>query len=201
MVLIGPAAAGKSTLGRLLAEATGRRFVDVDEIGEPYYAEVGWTMDRLRERAAVVGRVAAEREWEPARAHAVRRAVEAHPHAIVALGAGHSHYTDSGLFADVRQALAAIPRVVLVLPCARPERSVEVLRRRSMSAKGTDWISGDGHDFLDEWVRDPGNALLATETVYTDGRNPTESADRLLAVRVEPMLKDASGGAPGGLLR
>ncbi|WP_175595080.1 shikimate kinase [Nonomuraea montanisoli] len=182
MVLIGPAAAGKSTLGALLAASTGRRFVDVDEVGGAYYAEAGWTMARLRERIQAVGRVAAEREWEPARAHAVRRALAAHPAAIVALGAGHSHYTDQELFEAVRCALAPVPHVILVLPCARHDRSVEVLRHRSISVKGTDWINGDGHDLLDEWVRWPGNALLATATVHTDGEKPVETVDRLLSM-------------------
>ncbi|MBN6057251.1 hypothetical protein JYK22_35335, partial [Nonomuraea sp. RK-328] len=166
----------------LLAAAAGRRFVDLDEIGGAYYAEAGWTMDRLRERIRIVGRVAAEREWEPARAHAVRRALEAHPSAIVALGAGHSHYTDPELFESVRCALDAVPHVILVKPCASHEPAVEVLRRRGVSVKGTDWTSDDGHDFLDEWVRYPGNALLATATLYTDGDKPSESVDRLLPI-------------------
>ncbi|MFF0865312.1 shikimate kinase [Nonomuraea sp. NPDC003560] len=97
MILIGPAAAGKSTLGEGMAAATGRRFVDIDAIGADYYAEAGWDMDRLRSRIRAVGRVAAEREWEPARAHAVERAVADHPDAIIALGAGATTvlYTDA----------------------------------------------------------------------------------------------------------
>ncbi|MFI7424964.1 shikimate kinase [Nonomuraea sp. NPDC049684] len=180
MILIGPAAAGKSTLGEGMAAATGRRFVDIDAIGAGYYAETGWDMDRLRARIRAVGRVAAEREWEPARAHAVERAVADHPDAIVALGAGHSHYTRPELFLRVRAALAAVEHVVLVLPCADEERSVEVLRRRSLAAKGTDWISADGHDFLAEWVRAPGNRTLATTVLHTAGHTPAETLTHLL---------------------
>ncbi|MEV3978580.1 shikimate kinase [Nonomuraea sp. NPDC049758] len=180
MILIGPAAAGKSTLGEGMAAATGRRFVDIDAIGAGYYAEVGWDMDRLRSRIRAVGRVAAEREWEPARAHAVERAVADHPDAVVALGAGHSHYTQPELFRRVRAALAAVAHVVLVLPCPDEERSVQVLRRRSLATKQTDWISADGHDFLAEWVRDPGNRTLATTVLHTDGQTPDETLARLL---------------------
>ena len=95
LVLIGPAAGGKSTLGPLVADRLGTPFVDLDEIGDRYYGEVGWSVDQLAERAAAVGRVAAEREWEPARAHAVRRVVEEHPGTVIGLGAGHTSYTDA----------------------------------------------------------------------------------------------------------
>lgn len=182
MVLIGPAAAGKSTLGAALASATDRPFVDVDALGEAYYAEAGWTMTRLRDRIRAVGRVAAEREWEVARAHAVERVVGDHPGAIVALGAGHSHYTRPELFERVRAALRPVAHVVLVLPSGDPERSVDVLRRRSVAEKGTDWISADGHDFLREWVCHPGNEVLATTVVHTDGQEPAQSVSRLLGM-------------------
>lgn len=182
MVLVGPAAAGKSTLGARVAVATGRKFADVDALGEAYYREVGWSMARLRDRIRAVGRVAAEREWEPARAHAVTRVVAEHAGAVVALGAGHAHYTRPAPYERVRDALRPARHVVLVLPSADRERSVQVLRRRSLATKGTDWISGDGHDFLREWVHDPGVRALATTVFYTDGATPGESAERLIGM-------------------
>lgn len=46
-VLIGPAAAGKSTLGELVAPRLRRPFVDIDEVAWPYCAEVGWSLARV----------------------------------------------------------------------------------------------------------------------------------------------------------
>ncbi|MFC4062951.1 shikimate kinase [Planomonospora corallina] len=181
MVLIGPAAAGKSTIGDGSATVTGRAFIDVDDLGETYYAEVGWSMDRLRNRIRAVGRAAAEQEWEPARAHAVERVVADHPGAIVSLGAGHSHYTRPELFRRVQAALRPVGHVVLVLPALDPERSVEVLRQRSITAKGTDWIGEDGHDFLRRWVHHPGNRTLATTVLCTEGEEPEQSVGRLMS--------------------
>lgn len=178
LVLIGPAAAGKSTLGELVATHLGVPFVDVDEVGDRYYAETGWSVARLVERTGAVGRVAAEREWEPARAHAVRRVVADHPGAVVALGAGHTAYADADHLGTVRTALADVAHVVLMLPSADRDDALAELRRRSLAAKGTDWVR-DGHDLLAGWVDDAGTRSLATSTFVTGDEPPGASAGRL----------------------
>ncbi len=181
LVLLGPAATGKSTLGEFVAGLLGVAFVDLDAVADRYYPEVGWSVDRLVERIAVVGRVAAEREWEPARAHAVERAVADHPGAVLALGAGHASYTDPACLDRVRAALAPVPHVVLVLPGADREHALTVLRARSVASKGTDWVR-DGHDFLAEWFDDVGTRGLAHRTFLTLADDPAASARRLLDV-------------------
>jgi len=178
LVLLGPAATGKSTVGELVAGLLGVAFVDLDAVADRYYPEVGWSVDRLVERIAVVGRVAAEREWEPARAHAVERAVAEHPGVVLALGAGHASYTDPACRDRVRAALAPVPHVVLVLPDTDREHALTVLRARSVASKGTDWVR-DGHDFLAEWFDDPGTRSLAHRTFVTGTEDPAASARRL----------------------
>ncbi|MDK1360410.1 shikimate kinase [Arthrobacter sp. zg-Y1219] len=180
LVLIGPAAAGKSTIGAKTAKILGLPFVDLDDVGPDYYAEVGWSIERLVQRSRRVGRVAAEREWESARAHAVRRALDEHPGAVLALGAGHTSYTDPGCFAVVHAALQSVPKVVLLLPSYDREAALVELRQRSLASKGTEWISS-GHDFLAEWLDDAGMRSLATETVITVGSHPDETAAQVAA--------------------
>ena len=99
---------------------------------------------------------------------------------ILALGAGHTHYTRTPLFERVRAAMAPVSHVVLVLPSPDAERSVRVLRERSVRTRGTDWIS-DGHDFIRHWVTVPANRVLATEVFYTDSEDPGLTTRRLLA--------------------
>lgn len=178
LLLIGPAAAGKSTVGNLAAEILNRPFVDLDEIGADYYAEVGWSIERLVRRIKQVGRVTAEREWESARAHAVRRAIEDHPAAVLALGAGHTSYTDPACFSEVQIAVATVATVVLLLPTGEREPDLAELRRRSLTTKGTNWVSS-GHDFLSEWLDDAGMHSLATSTVHTGADTPAETARRV----------------------
>ncbi|MEU6534752.1 shikimate kinase [Streptomyces sp. NPDC047000] len=179
MVLVGPAGTGKTTLGREIAARTHRPFVDLDAAADRYYAEAGWTIDRLRERIAAAGRLAAETEWEPARAHAVARAVADHPGAVIALGAGHTSYTDHHHLVTVRTALSRCPDVVRLLPSPDREISLSVLRRRCTESKGRTWII-DGHDFLAHWLDDPGTAQIATRTIHTQDDTPAQITARLL---------------------
>ena len=178
LVLIGPAAAGKTTIGERTAALLDVPFVDLDDVGEQYYSEVGWSIQRLADCSNQLGRVAAERLWEPARAHAVVRAVEDHPGAVLALGAGHTSYTDPLSFAQVSAALLAVPKVALLLPSPDRGSSLAELRRRSLASKETDWISA-GHDFLAEWLDDAGMRSLATEVVYTDAHTVESLAVQL----------------------
>lgn len=180
LVLIGPAAAGKTTVGSLTAGILEVPFVDLDEVGGNYYAEVGWSIERLVQRIGLVGRVAAEREWEPARAHAVQRAVIEHPGVVLALGAGHTSYSDPRCLAEVRSALKGVPHVILLHPSPDRDVALAELRRRSLASKGTEWISS-GHDFLAEWLDDAGTQSLATETVITAGLQADEVAAQIAA--------------------
>ncbi|MFR9675961.1 shikimate kinase [Streptomyces sp. TR02-1] len=174
LVLIGPAATGKTTLGRGVAAALGCSFVDLDVVGDSYYAEVGWSIARVVERVGIVGRLAAEREWEHARAHAVQRVIEDHPRTVIALGAGHTSFTNRDHAARARVALGRCPSVHMVLPSSDRDEALAVLRKRAISSKGTDWTV-DGHDFLAEWLDDRVSHAMATRTVYTAGETPQQS--------------------------
>lgn len=179
LVLIGPAAAGKSTLGALVAAQLAVPFIDLDGVGDKYYAEAGWPVDRLVERTVQVGRVPAEREWEPARAHAVRRVLQDHPGAVVALGAGHTSYDDGRLADQVGRALSTVPHVLFVVPSVDRTEALAELRRRSIASKGTDWVSGE-HDFLAEWLDDQCSRAMATAVVITGEETPEQTAARIL---------------------
>lgn len=96
----------------------------------------------------------------------------------MALGAGHTHYQDQRLFAEVATVLQhRYP--ILILPSPDLDQSVEVIRARSVASRDMDWRYGDV-DFIERWVKDPANHVLARWTVYTENRTPHQTADDII---------------------
>lgn len=180
-VVIGPPGAGKSTAGALVADLSGRVFVDADEAAGPCYARVGWSVARLRERAGQVGFTRAHAEFEPALAAAVADLVADHPHAVLALGAGHTHLEDPALFEQVATALAGAEQVVALRPHADLAASHRVLLERCVATKGHDWHR-DGVDWLERWLGDGRDQHLATHVVHTGDQTPAATARRTAAL-------------------
>ena len=187
VALIGPPCAGKTSVGWELADMTGSVFVDIDDIGDTYYREVGWDVGRLRARSLDIGRLAAECEWEPARAHAVERLIaDAHliergagRDVVIALGAGHTAYTRAAPRDAVARALSSVDQVVYLTPSLDPGRALEVLCPR-VHADRPAWGAGH-HALVTNWVSDPAVRALATVAVETGEDEPRAVATRISA--------------------
>jgi shikimate kinase len=179
VLLIGPVCAGKTSVLPFVATGLGTSGVDLDEVAETYYEEVGFGRSRLQEVGAQLGDLGAFRWWQGGHPHAVRRVLEDHRSAVIALGAGHTVFADPALQAEVRELLRP-HTVVLLLPSPDLEESVRVVRQRALDARGMSWIM-DGHDVIDEWIKGPQNAQLADVTVFARDRSPAKIADEVLA--------------------
>jgi adenylate kinase family enzyme len=177
-VLIGPAFAGKTTIGEALAHRLGLGFVDLEGVGDEYYGAAGMPTSGLRAQIHRLGHSEAHRWWQPARVAGVEGVLADHVGCVVALGAGHTHYEERIYFEMVREALAPFENVVLLLPSQDLDKSVEVLWHRARSDDGDGW-DHDGRDWLREWCESDQNLALATRTVYTQGRSTAETADHI----------------------
>ena len=179
IILIGPVCTGKSTLGQLLAQSHNRPWINLDSIADQYYEESGFSMADFQKMSEEQGFLAAYRKGGPSLAYAAERVLVDYKDCIIAFGAGHSHYEDERLLRRVEQALAPFPNVVLILPSPDLDRSVAVLRERSLQQRKWDWRV-EGYDFLARWVKDEANHRLATVTVYTEGKTPEQTRDEIL---------------------
>jgi hypothetical protein len=180
LILIGPTGAGKSTLGLLLADRLNLPSVSMDGVAEPYYNECNFGIAQFQRLRSEQGFLTTHRQWEPVRAHATVRVIEEYGRVVLDLGAGHTHYEDPMILDRVRRAILPCPNVVLLLPCADLDRSVRLLRERCLSEREVDWIH-DGYNFIEHWVKDSCNHDLATLTIFTEGKTPTESCEEILA--------------------
>ncbi len=179
LILIGPTGAGKSTLGLLLAARLNLPSVSMDGVAEPYYDECDFSIAVFQKLRSEQGFLKTHRQWEPVRVHAIERVLSACGRVVLDLGAGHTHYEDPMMFDRVRQAIVPCPNVILLLPSADLDRSVRLLKERCKEERGGDWVR-DGYDFIEHWVKDSCNHDLATLTVFTEGKTPTETCDDIL---------------------
>lgn len=173
IILIGPMGAGKSTQGRLLSERLGVPQVAVDDLRWDYYKEIGWSREEQERLGAEEGFAGIYRYWKPFEAYAIGRVLADHHHCVIDFGAGHSVYHDEAQFAQVRQAMAPYPNVVLLLPTPDLDESVAILRApRQFRIAGQEL----NPFFTTHMLK------LAKQIIYTKGKTPEETTDEVAAL-------------------
>jgi shikimate kinase len=182
IILIGPLGAGKTTVGRLLAEKLNLPFCSVDNARRVYYQEVGYD-DTLASQIAASpqGLQGVLRYSKPFELQMVERVLADH-HGVIDFGASNSVYDDEDLFTRVENALAPYPNVILLLPSQVLDESVEILRNRL-----TRMLIEAGKEFTEElfelneyFVKHPSNRRLAKLIIYTQDRTPEEIRDEIV---------------------
>ena len=174
LLLIGPIGTGKSTLAVLIAEKTGLPRCSMDRYRWQYYAEIGYDAKHAKELGKQHGFRAIYDYWKPFEVHAVQRLLAEHTNCIIDFGAGHSVFEDPRLFECAQEALAPCRNVVLVLPSADENESIEALARRVQSA------SQDVLELNAHFVRHQSNRSLAKHVVYTNDKTPEETAEEVM---------------------
>lgn len=147
------------------------------------YERGGWTRERFADLKSRRGADAAYADFEVFVADTAIAVLAERSAAVVAMGAGHTHYRNQQQRLRVRQALAdARARVCLLLPHEDPDCCVQLLRERAMRDRGDDFVRG-ARDLLLEWVRSSQNRELAHSTIITRGQTPWQTG-ALLAAQV-----------------
>lgn len=183
IILIGPICAGKSTVGKILADRLGTKGYELDDLRQGYYDEIGYDEEQA---SAIVhgeeGMMGLIKYWKPFEAHAVERIVSEHQSCILSFGAGHSVYEDDGLFTRVKNALALFDYVILLLPSPDLDESVEILNSRfsDLLEREVGKVDPKLLDLNEHFVKHPSNYQLAKITIYTQGKSPEETCDEIL---------------------
>ncbi|HEX9117359.1 MAG TPA: shikimate kinase [Anaerolineae bacterium] len=174
IVLIGPVRAGKSTVGRLLAQRLGVPRVSFDAERWRYYAEIGYDEALAREIRLRGGFLALVLYWNLFDAHAAERLLAEHRGCVVDFGA--AIYWSSEALGRARRALQPYRNVVLLMPSPDLDEAVAILAGRDV-----DPPSDLNFDFNAFFLRHPTYAALARLTVFTKGKTPEETRDEILA--------------------
>jgi shikimate kinase len=204
IVLIGPPLAGKSTLGKLLAEKLNLPQCSLDALRWQYYQEAGYDTKVAQEYADKGGLPGLVKYWKPFEAQTVERALAEHLNCVIDFGAGNSVYDEPELFERVQKALADYPNVILILASSDKEECINIHHDRQEVSFQTDvtllMATPDPNQFtkvyyptveqfnrvrysIVEWfVTNPSNYILAKHVVYTLNKTPEETCQEILSL-------------------
>jgi hypothetical protein len=183
VILIGPIGAGKTTVGRLLAQKLGVGFCSVDEVREGYYGEMGYD-EALASRIAASGKGiwGVLRYAEVFDARMVERVLADYGGGVIDFGASNSVYDDEGLLGRVEDVLRPFPNVILLLPSPDAAESNGILRERLIRV-----LTEAGRGFSEElfelnryFIEHRANWRLAKRVVYTVGKTVGEICDEVV---------------------
>jgi shikimate kinase len=182
IILIGPMSVGKSTIAQLLSEKLGLPRIELDEIRQTFYNEIGYDESLASKIAGDIGLKGLIKYWKPFEAHAVERAIEEFNECILDFGAGHSVYDEELRFAMVENALKSIKYVILLLPSPDLDRSVEILNQRftELQLREVGKVDQQLLRLNEYFIRHPANQKLAKRTFYTEGKSPQETCQEII---------------------
>lgn len=134
IILIGPGGAGKSTIGKLLADKLGMTWLELDDVRWAYYDEIGYDKEKAKQIRRDKGFVAVAAYWEQFTIHSLERVLQEYPAGyVISTGAGNAVYDNPDFTARAKKALEAYPFVVLLLPAVDVEDSVRICNERIMA--------------------------------------------------------------------
>jgi shikimate kinase len=176
IILIGPMCAGKSTQAQLLSKSLDIPRIELDQVRQSFYDELGYDEKFASELVEKEGMRGLIKYWKPYEAYAVERVLEEYDRCVIDFGAGHSVYEDPELFSRVEQALKPYPNVILIIPSPDIDQSVEIVNQRFTELQLNE-VGGVDPELLElneHFVRHSSNSNLAKKIIYTAGKSSDE---------------------------
>lgn len=184
IILIGPLATGKTTVGKLLSETLNIPALELDDLRWTYFAEIGYDPDHAEQLRREGGIKARGAYWKPFEIHSVERILQDYPSGhVLSFGAGNTAYDDPAHLERLRRAFAPYPYVILLLPSPNVDDSLRILMER-FRALVPDCAEDDLKQVTElnrYFLEHPANAQLAKHTIYTAGKSAAETCTTILA--------------------
>jgi len=183
IILVGPIGAGKTTIGKMIAEKLSLPLISLDE--EPHLAaSLGYDIELYKQMWKHNGLHEAYSYRRSFYDRLVPVFLAAHGHGVLDFGGGHPIAPDREKQETIKKALEPYPHVFLLMPTPDVQASLKILKMRNQLP--------DGQPDLNELYFRNGNRTfweIAKRHFYTDGKPPEQTCREIL-----DELKNAAQG-------
>jgi hypothetical protein len=180
IVIIGPMAAGKSTVAGALSRRLQVPQVPLDAVRWYYHLKDGLRFSDQIDHAKEGGFAAVVRYWEPYSIAAVERVLTEFPDSIIDFGAGHAHFEDPDRVRRLEAALAPIENVILLMPSADVERTLALCTERDAERLGPQ-RDATRDPVNERYVRSECFRRVCKTTVFVEDMTIDETVDHIVA--------------------
>lgn len=177
IVFLGPMGAGKSSVARVLANATGIQQVPMDDVRWYFYFKNGY---RLSDEDACSSFREKFELWKPFEVDAIERAIQDFPNCIIDFGAGHAHHENPEHRERVERAMAPLNNTFYLIPDESNARTLEICGQRIRDTYLTD--SSELLEVNSIIVNSGLSRRLAKHTVITGEKTPEQVAIDILSL-------------------
>lgn len=182
IILIGSSHAGKTSVGKLLAQQLKLPFISLRDVSEKYYLEIGFNKTQQEQAWEEGGGDGFYRYMMPFDAYAIERALCEHRECVIEFAAEQSVYDDAQLLEKVQQILQPLTHIILLSYSPDIEESLRVLQENSTAIV-------NGMQINEHFVKHHSNHDLAKYVVYTKDKTPIQTCEDVLS-KINPSISD-----------
>ncbi len=173
VIMMGPIGVGKSTIAGIVANRTGKAFIDLDEQRSRFYAETDYSNEKAERRYLLKGIRGWYQYQKPYELYSVRRILEEAMDSVIAFGGGQSDYTDKDQKNEFHRLMTPVKDSFLLIPFPDAEASLVLLSRR---------IGKDEMKLNRIFVRSESSRIAAKHIVYTGEKTVDEVAEEIMRI-------------------